>query len=120
MGKREIGQRGEEYAVNYLRRKDYDIVARNWRCVYGEIDIIAQDGAALVFVEVRTRTTSLDDALVSVTPRKQARFLRAIYAYLAAHDIPDDAAWRADVVAVLCDRPDSAKIAHVEAALDCW
>ncbi|MDR1590685.1 MAG: YraN family protein [Puniceicoccales bacterium] len=61
--KQETGNEGEKLAVNFLRKKKkYKIIKKNWRHKSGEIDIIAQDGAVTVFVEVRARRK---DALVS-------------------------------------------------------
>ena len=51
-----LGQRGEKQAVTFLKSKGYRILAKNYRNRFGEIDIIAQDGENLVFVEVKTRT----------------------------------------------------------------
>ena len=50
-----LGQKGEEVACGYLRKKGYTIVTRNWRSKIGEIDIVAKRGDVLVFVEVKTR-----------------------------------------------------------------
>ena len=61
-----LGERGENLAARELRDKGYKIIARNFKCVMGEIDIIARDGKTLVFVEVKTRAS--DD---SVTPEEQ-------------------------------------------------
>src|SRR5881396_2784363 len=61
-----LGERGENLAARELRNKGYRIIARNFKCVMGEIDIVARDGKTLVFVEVKTRAS--DDA---VTPEEQ-------------------------------------------------
>ena len=55
--KRKIGDIGEEIACKYLRKKDYKILDRNFLKSFGEIDIIAQDGNRLVFIEVKARST---------------------------------------------------------------
>jgi len=52
-----IGNIGEQYAVSYLQKEKYKIIDKNYRCNYGEIDIIAFDKDCLCFVEVKTRTT---------------------------------------------------------------
>ena len=52
----DLGRRGEEAAVEYLREKGYSILARNWRNVHKELDIIAQEDDELVIVEVKTRS----------------------------------------------------------------
>ena len=54
-GRRSLGQRGEALAADYLRRMGYQVLATNFRCQWGEVDIVAMDGSTLVFVEVRTR-----------------------------------------------------------------
>lgn len=57
--RREIGQLGEDLAVRFLEDAGWTVVARNWRCRYGELDVIAVDGVALVVVEVKARTGAL-------------------------------------------------------------
>jgi len=55
--KKHIGQTGEEKAINYLKKNGYDILDRNFRTKYGEIDIIAKNKNEIVFIEVKTRTS---------------------------------------------------------------
>lgn len=50
-----VGKAGEAYTANWLQKQGYQILARNWRCRYGEVDIIAQKGETVAFVEVKTR-----------------------------------------------------------------
>ncbi len=99
--KRKLGQRGEEVAADYLRQQGYTLLARNWRCPAGEVDIVAREGETLAFVEVRTRRAGgrLGTPEESVTPRKQARMVEVAQTYLQAAGL-DDAAWRIDVVAI--------------------
>ena len=99
--KRQLGQRGEEIAADYLRQQGYAILARNWRCPAGEVDIVAREGETLAFVEVRTRRAGgrLGTPEESVTPRKQARMVEVAQTYLQEAGL-DDAAWRIDVVAI--------------------
>ena len=69
-----IGHRAETKAVAYLRRRGYRIVKRNYRCKFGEIDIIAEQGGMLVFVEVRSRRHrrfGLASDTVGITKQKQ-------------------------------------------------
>ncbi|MBC7105406.1 MAG: YraN family protein [Firmicutes bacterium] len=97
------GRRGEEEAAAYLARRGYEIVARNYRCPWGEVDIVAREGGTLVFVEVRSRT-SLAFGLPeeSVDRRKRARLRRAARHYLYSRGGPADGC-RFDVVALLLD-----------------
>ncbi|MFC5471996.1 YraN family protein [Cohnella suwonensis] len=112
------GRAGEEAAAASLIAKGYTLVDRNWRCRSGEIDLIALDGNALVFVEVRSRTnpTRFGTAVESVTPRKrrQVRELAAVY-LKSRPDLPRSA--RFDVVAVTFERDGSIReLRHLQAA----
>ena len=59
MQKKEVGKTGEDLAFRFLKKKGYRILLRNYACKMGEIDIIAQDGDTLTFVEVKTRTSAI-------------------------------------------------------------
>jgi putative endonuclease len=97
-----LGRHGEELAAQHLTAKGYEIVARNWRCEHGELDLITRDGGCLAFVEVRTRRgRTLGTPEESITRAKQLRLIRLAEAYLQIHDWPGD--WRIDVVAVEMD-----------------
>jgi putative endonuclease len=78
-----VGAAGEEAAANHLVQLGYRLVERNWRCRNGELDLIAEDGFTLVFIEVRARTnpTHYGSAVESITPRKcrKVRELATIY-----------------------------------------
>ena len=72
-----LGRDGEEAAADFLRARGLHVVARNWRCRYGEIDIIAREGATLVFCEVKTRRgMQFGGPLAAVTGHKVARMRR--------------------------------------------
>lgn len=78
-----MGRRAENYACNYLKRLGYDIVNRNWRSPWGEIDIICTDRFALVFVEVRARASeALVSGYASITRAKKKKILRTAQAYM--------------------------------------
>lgn len=80
------GQRGEKTAARYLKAQGLSIVAKNQRTRRGEIDLIAQDGATIVFVEVRLRNaSSWVSAGQSITPSKQRKWKTAAQEYLLAH-----------------------------------
>lgn len=99
-----LGVRGEELAVQDLMRKGYRLLARNHRTRLGELDIVAEDGAEVVFVEVKTRFGGLDQVPEeSVGPAKVRRLERLAAAYLAATG-RQERMWRIDVVAVVLDR----------------
>ena len=95
-----LGQQGEQLAADYLEAEGFSVLARNWRCRHGEIDIVALDGDCLVVCEVKTRRSSVcGDALEAVTPAKLARLRRLAAAWLADQEryFPD---LRIDVIAV--------------------
>lgn len=85
MGDRQgLGREGEQAAANYLTERGMQIVARNWRCRHGEIDIIARDGTVLVFCEVKTRRGSaFGGPLAAVTPTKVGRMRRLASMWLS-------------------------------------
>ena len=99
-GRRRLGAFGERLAAAHLEGKGYRIRARNYRCREGEIDIVAQDGDTLVFVEVRTRRgDALGGPAESVTATKEARLVTAATSYVQALAQPP-ADQRIDVVAI--------------------
>jgi putative endonuclease len=100
-GKESLGRRGEEAACSFLKRKGYTIVERNYRRRHGELDIIARDGATLVFVEVKTRQSrQYGSPFEAVDYRKQRQISRMALDYLQARKI-SDTPLRFDVVAVI-------------------
>jgi putative endonuclease len=110
--RKKLGDFGEQVALAYLTRQGYTLVARQWRCPAGEIDLLMRDRSGLVFVEVRTRRgegASIPEE--SIGRAKQARLSALAYAYLEATGAPADLVWRIDVVAVEIDR--SGRVAHV-------
>ena len=109
----ELGRWGEDEAERYLKRKGYTIVGRNFRCRYGEIDIIALEGTELVFIEVKTRR-NLNYGLPceSVTAAK-IRHLRRAVAYYAATCPVRYRSVRLDVVEILATEG-RVDIRHIE------
>jgi putative endonuclease len=97
--RRKVGKKGEEWVARYLTLQGCTILARNWRCTQGELDIVARSADTLVLVEVRTRRSeALGPPEESVTPAKQAR-LRAL-AEAAVQAWGWQGPWRIDVAAV--------------------
>jgi len=114
-----FGALGEEAAAELLRKAGYRIVARNHRCSRGEVDVIAEKGDLLVFVEVRTRATAaFGGPEETVGTRKQRRVVAAARDYLAQRRGPPKAA-RFDVIAVV-DGPAGPALTHFENAFDAW
>lgn len=99
----ERGRAAEEAAAAYLARQGLRLVARNWRCKGGEIDLIMRDGATLVFVEVRSRKDArFGGAAASITATKQGRLIHAARLYLASLASPP--ACRFDAVLIEAGR----------------
>lgn len=113
----DLGSNGEDIAANYLQRKGFEIIARNYKDKLGEIDIIARDRKTLVFVEVKTRRSDrfgLPEEAVTIA--KQRQIIRLARSYLVRHQLVDEAA-RFDVVAIIMKsgRPG---ITHLVSAFD--
>jgi putative endonuclease len=113
-----LGQRGESLAAEYLTGHGYTLIERNARTLYGEIDIVASLEGCTVFVEVKTRYSTLfGPPEEAVTRRKQEHMLASASAYIQAHTtLPD--AWRIDVIAVQINRKTGqVEILHFENAV---
>lgn len=104
MGKRRIqlGREGEDIIEAALRRQQYTIEARNWRCAIGEVDLIATRNHEWFFVEVRTRrgskTISPEEGL---TVRKRERMEKVARRYLGQHAGDSDNIWHLSFAAVI-------------------
>lgn len=95
------GSRAELIAHQYLLKQGLKLVESNFRCKVGEIDLIMYDGAILVFVEVRARTSSeFGDALSSVSYFKQRKLIKTASYYLLKKGLHDKLTVRFDVVAL--------------------
>ena len=113
------GDWGEAQVAAYLRAHGYSIVASQYRCRFGEIDLIARDGDTLCFVEVKTRRNG-DFGLPReyVTAAKQRKLRATAEYYLVTHDAAD-APCRFDVAEVYASEegsPDKARIIYLENA----
>jgi putative endonuclease len=94
-----LGRRGEDRAAAALEAKGMRVIARNFRCPAGEVDLIALDGGVLVFVEVKTWTTRGIDALEhAVGIKKQRRIIETANYFLSSHREYKCMAIRFDVV----------------------
>jgi putative endonuclease len=111
----QLGAMGEALAVDHLTRAGLRILGRNWRCRYGELDVIACDEATrtVVFVEVKTRTGDGYGGLAhAVTPRKVRRLRRLAGLWLAGQD-QRWAGLRIDVIGVRVGRQRTPEITHL-------
>jgi putative endonuclease len=113
-----FGQAGESAAEEYLRRKGYRILARNLRSSLGELDLVAEDGQVLVFVEVKARRTdAFGGAIHAVHHRKQEKLIRLAAQYLVRHHIKDRLC-RFDVVLLQGPKAVAPHIEHIQHAFE--
>ncbi|WNR46628.1 YraN family protein [Paenibacillus roseipurpureus] len=113
-----VGKRGEDLAESYLIDHHYRIVARNWRCRSGEVDIIAEMDHKLIFVEVRTRRPScrFGTAIESVDYRKQMKVREIAQVYMHRYQ-KYGISVQFDVITVeLGDGQQEPKIVHIQGA----
>lgn len=101
--KADLGKKGEELAVKYLRGQGYKIIGKNFHSRLGEIDLIALDHGILVFVEVKTRwSKKFGEPLEAITPWKIKKIIKAADYYKMLHpELPE--AMRLDAVAISMD-----------------
>lgn len=93
-----VGSWGENVATELLVSKGYAIVERNWKMNGYEIDIIAMHGSRIVFVEVKTRTSTQSDPLAAVDRRRMKRMAVAAHHYILMNNIPHEPQF--DLIAV--------------------
>lgn len=110
-----LGAHGEDLAVRHLQAAGMEIICRNWRCRYGELDLIARDAGVTAFVEVKTRSGLAYGAPAeAVTFAKRQRIRRLALLWLTEQDGP----WRRirfDVVSILLSRDKAPAIQHLKA-----
>lgn len=93
-----VGQEAEDRALAFLLQQGCELVARNWHCVYGEIDLIVKQKQQWVFVEVKYRkNTQFGGAAYSITPKKLAKLQRSLMLYLQQNQL-NNVACRLDAV----------------------
>ncbi|MDR1094618.1 MAG: YraN family protein [Clostridiales bacterium] len=112
MDKITFGAVGEESAARFLERKGYRVLENNYKCRFGEIDVVAMDGDTLVFVEVKHRATlKYGRPAEAVNTRKQYKISQVAAAYIKSKKLYDAPA-RFDVIEVL----DNRWVNHIENA----
>lgn len=112
------GQQGEEHAAQHFERLGFEVLARNHRTRFGELDLVAYDGRTLVFAEVKTRRSDDREPWENLHFVKQSKVRRMAIAWLReAPGRPFGAALRFDGVAVLVDKQGALlRLDHLEAA----
>lgn len=109
-----LGRAGEDLAARYLNSQGLIILARNWRCRAGEIDLVAQDGDTVVFCEVKTRSTdNFDGPLAAITPRRLRRLEYLAQIYVSSHGLTRY--WtRLDGIGIVHTASSGPRITHVQ------
>jgi putative endonuclease len=108
-----LGARGEQAAAEYLQASGLRILARNWRCSEGEIDIVAAERRVLVVCEVKTRSgVRYGTPLEAITRAKQRRLRRLAIRWLVANGVLFDEV-RIDILGLLRDQAGGFTIEHV-------
>ena len=117
-GRKAAGDRGEAEVARYLRKKGYTLLASQWRCRFGELDLVARDRRGTVcFVEVKLRSTgSIGLPREFVDARKQELLRTAAAAYLSTHN--SDAPARFDVAEVYAETDGSLRVEYLEDAFE--
>ncbi|WP_297789357.1 YraN family protein [uncultured Anaerococcus sp.] len=111
--KKQVGDYGENLVADLLRAKGYEIIARNYRKFFGEIDIVARNEELVAFVEVKTRKNKdFANPSEAVTFSKQAKIVKASQAYLMENDLTDSII-RFDVAEVIRE---SGEVNYIENA----
>ncbi|HEX8536656.1 MAG TPA: YraN family protein [Cystobacter sp.] len=115
--RKQYGDEGEETAVRFLETQGYRVRARNYACRHGELDVVAERGDTVCFVEVRMRSTAVwGDPAHTVSFAKQRRVVKAAMHYLRAHGVRDREL-RFDVISVV-GRGERATVEHLPGAFD--
>ena len=108
------GREGEVRAADYLRKQKYEVIGANYRCRFGELDLIAKKRELVIFVEVKLRKNDRFGAAAdAVTASKQDKLRKAAASWLASHDC--DAPTRFDVIEIYTD---TGRINHIENAFE--
>ncbi len=126
--RRSLGNLGEKHAANYLKKKGYRILEKNYVGKWGEIDIIAEKKKLIAFVEVKTRSTEAKNVRESrpaaaVNREKQRRLIQVANEYARRTHKKDGVLMRMDVMEILTERnskgnPEVKSVIHIENAFD--
>jgi len=112
--RKQLGDSAEALAAKYLKDKDYRVLARQYKKIFGEIDLVCQDGDEVVFVEVKSLASSeYGYPEQAVTSEKIGHILKVSEEYLTKNHL-QDSPWRIDVVAIEY-QSDPPTITHIEA-----
>jgi len=113
--KDELGRAGEDRAAQYLTHLGYTVLARNWRCRAGEIDLVVADARDVVVVEVKTRRgVDFGHPFEAIDARKRVRLWRLAVAWAAEHrDVVQGRRLRIDAIGLTGPHPADARLEHL-------
>ena len=114
LSRAELGALGEQLAADHMRGLGLRIIARNWRCRYGELDLIVADEGTVVFVEVKTRTSERFGGLAQAVNTDKVRRLRRLAGLWLAEQKGGWAAIRIDVVGIRITGSDVPEVVHLQ------
>jgi putative endonuclease len=115
-----LGVKGETLAVDFLQRKGFILIARNYHSAYGEIDIVMQDNIELVFIEVKTRSRqNLKSAENSITLKKRMKLTKTAQVFLHEHPELSELSCRFDIMIIFHhNHDDTYKLLHYQNAFE--
>lgn len=114
-----LGDAGERAARRSLEAIGYQFLSANWRCPFGELDLVMLDKAEIAFIEVKTRRgEAFGAAETAISHAQQQRLIRAAQCYLEQHAEYADHIWRIDLVALTLDHAGAmVRVTHIENAV---
>jgi putative endonuclease len=117
LAKDAVGKYGEDLAARHFVGAGFTVLARNWRCAAGEIDIVARDGNVLVIAEVKTRRSTAYGSPAEAVTRRKVEKLRELALFWLREHPSGGAAVRFDVVSVVLPHSGSAQLEHLRGVL---
>jgi putative endonuclease len=110
-----FGRAGEDRAAQYLEHQGFTVLARNWRCRTGELDLVVGDGATVVIVEVKTRRgEAFGHPFEAIDARKRARLWRLAVEWASMHrDAMQGRRLRIDAIGLIGSEPGIARLEHL-------
>ena len=116
MNKKELGKFGEDLAAKFLEHNGYQIIERNYHCIYGEIDIICKKSNQIILVEVKARKSlKFGEPLEAITEKKRQKIIKTAYHFLTRHQL--DLSVRFDIITIrYISQEQGYKLAHIKNA----
>lgn len=104
---KDLGRLGEDYAYEYLKRENYAVLERNYRCFLGEVDIIARQSHTIVFVEVKTQYAHVEIPIEWKINSKKRKKLQALSRFYRSSNLAQTTECRIDVVTIKINKDNS-------------